>query len=221
MRSGMSRAVVIGCHMLVVLLCLGASAAAETQFGVIAGLNWTKLDGDRPDKAAYNRAMGYGVGLVGDVGLSKDVVLSIQPMYVRRGTDISFDVGEDERRDSLEVRLDYIDCLIMVKVFADNDVTYFSSGLGFGFLTNAKLTDIRSGEEGVKDEFQNFDLSLAMGVGFMIPVKRSVVTLELRYQQSLLNISDSDAELQDNGLSPRMRSSGFQILAAVLFPRRE
>ncbi len=143
-------------------------------------------------------------------------------MYVRRGTDISFDVGKDEPQDSLEVRLDYVDCLVMVKVFAENDVAYVSGGAGFGFLTKAALKDVRTeDEEDIKGLFQDFDLSLALGVGVMVPAGRSLVTFELRYQQSLLSISDPDAGPASDGLSPRMRSSGFQLMAAVLFPRGE
>jgi hypothetical protein len=144
----------------------------------------------------------------------------LQPTYVRRGTDISFDVGEEEPKDSLEVRLDYVDCLVMVKVFAENDVAYVSGGAGFGFLTKASLKDVQTeDEEDVKGLFDDFDLSLAMGVGVMIPAWRSIVTFELRYQQSLLNISNPDAEFAVEGLDTRLRSSGFQFMAAVLFPR--
>jgi len=221
MRAEKLRMVVIGCHVLVLLLCVSASAGPKIRFGGTAGLNWSTLRGDGPENSNYNRALGYGAGLVGDIGLSKDVYLSIEPTYVRRGADISFDVGEDEPRDSLEVRLDYIDCLVMVKVNANNGATYVSSGLGFGFLTNATLTDTGGEEADVENLFKDFDLSVALGVGFMIPARSSLVTVELRYQQSLLSISDPDPAALNSELVPRMRSSGFQLLVAFLFPRSD
>ena len=210
----------VGCHVLCLVLCLGASAAAQSRLGVTTGLNWSSLRGDTPEDAEYRRSLGVNAGIVGDIALTEDVALSLQPMYVRRGTDIYFDVGEKEPRDSLELRLDYVDCLVMVKVFADNGFTYFTTGLGLGFLTQATLKDIRAGEEDVGSLFRDVDVSVAFGVGFMVPAKNTLVTFELRYQQSLVNMFDPDADMSAEVLAPRLRSSGFQLLAAVLFPRR-
>jgi hypothetical protein len=108
----------------------------------------------------------------------------------------------------------------MVKIFADNDFSYFTTGLGLGFLTQGTLKDVRAGEKDVESVFRNIDFSIAFGVGFMVPAKNTLVTFELRYQQSLVNMFDSNADMSAEGLAPRLRSSGFQLLAAVLFPRR-
>jgi hypothetical protein len=220
MRERPQRVLFVGCHVLCLVLCLGASAAAQSRLGVTAGLNWSTLGGDVPENAEYRRALGVNAGIVGDIALSKDVALSLQPMYVRRGADIYFDAGKQEPRDSLELRLDYVDCLVMVKVFADNGFSYFTTGVGIGFLAQATLKDIRAGENDVKSLFRAVDVSVAFGVGFMVPAKNTLVTFELRYQQGLANMVESDAEMSAEGLAPRLGSSGFQLLAAVLFPRR-
>ena len=210
----------VGCQVLCLILCLGGSAAAQSRLGVTAGLNWTGLAGDAPEDAEYRRMLGVNAGIVGDIALTKDVSLSLQPMYVHRGADIYFDVGEKEPTDSLELRLDYIDCLVMVKVFADNGYSYFTTGVGLGFLTQATLKNIRADEKDVGDLFRDFDVSVAFGVGFMVPAKNTLVTFELRYQQSLVNMINSDANASIEALAPRLRSSGIQLLASVLFPRR-
>jgi hypothetical protein len=220
MRSGPQLFLFVGCQVLCLVLCLGGSAAAQSRVGVTAGLNWTGLGGDAPEDAEYRRMLGVNAGIVGDIALTKDVSLSLQPMYVHRGADVYFDVGEEEPTDSLELRLDYIDCLVMVKIFADNGFSYFTSGVGIGFLTKAALKDIRGGEEDVESLFENIDVSVVFGVGFMVPAKNTLMTFELRYQQSLINLVDSDAEPYVDGLAPRLRSSGLQLMAAVLFPRR-
>ena len=216
----MSRAVVCGSLALALVACLSTSArAAEMRFGATAGLNRSSLGGDAPDDAKYNRAVGFGVGVVGDIGLTEDVVLSLQPMYVRRGTNIAFDVGEEEKRDSLEIRVDYIDCLVLVKVLSDGERFYLSSGLGFGFLTGANINNIHDGESDAKSLFKDYDVSVVFGVGYVIPARGSLVTVELRYQQSLVSVADPDALGSESGLAPRMRFSGLQVLATVLFPR--
>ena len=220
MSARPARLLLVGCYALCLVLCLGGSAEAQSRIGVTAGLNWSTLSGDAPEDAEYRRILGVNAGIVGDIALTKDVSLSLQPMYVHRGADIYFDVGEEEPTDSLELRLDYIDCLVMVKVFADNGYSYFTTGVGLGFLTEATLKDIRAGEKDAGDLFRDFDVSVAFGVGFMVPAKNTLVTFELRYQQSLINMFDPDADPATEALAPRLRSSGFQLMAAVLFPRR-
>ena len=220
MSARPARLLLVGCYALCLVLCLGGSAEAQSRIGVTAGLNWSTLSGDAPEDAEYRRILGVNAGIVGDIALTKDVSLSLQPMYVHRGADIYFDVGEEEPTDSLELRLDYIDCLVMVKVFADNGYSYFTTGVGLGFLTEATLKDIRAGEEDAGDLFRDFDVSVAIGVGVMVPAKNTLVTFELRYQQSLINMFDPDADPATEALAPRLRSSGFQLMAAVLFPRR-
>lgn len=220
MSARAARLLFVGCHVLCLVVCLGANAAAQSRLGVTTGLNWSSLKGDAPEDAGYGRAVGVNAGVVGDIALTEDVVLSFQPMYARRGANISFDVGEDEPKDSLELRLDYVDCLVMVKVLSDNGISYFTTGVGFSFLTQATLKDIRAGETDATDLFRDYDISVAFGVGFMVPAGSTLLTFELRYQQSLVNMVNSDADAYNEALAPRLRSSGFQLLAAVLFPRR-
>ncbi len=60
-------------------------------------------------------------------------------MYSQRGFDI--DVGEDTRRDSIEIyeiKLNYLIIPLIVRVDSDNGVTYFLSGLEF---THVSTTD--------------------------------------------------------------------------------
>lgn len=220
MRMTISRAVIVGFLVLVLFVSLPtSSSAAEMRFGATAGLNWTSLNGDAPANAKYNRAMGFGAGLLVDFELTEDVALSVQPMYVQRGTNIAYKVGDEEPRDSLEVRIDYIDCLVLAKVFTDSERFYVSSGLGFGIVTSANLKDIHAGDTDAKSLFADYDISVVFGVGYVIPARSSLLTVELRYQQSLRSVADPDALASESGLTPRMRFSGFQVLASVMFPR--
>jgi hypothetical protein len=192
MRTTFPRSVFFGSLAFVLLVCLSTSSQAQLRFGATAGLNRSSLKGDAPDKAKYKTALGYGVGIV----------------------------GEKERLDSLEVRFDYIDCLAMLKVTTDNERFYFSSGLGIGFLANANSKDMISGvESDVKSLFKSYDFSVLFGVGYVIPAKNTLLTVELRYQQSLSSVADPDAMSSESGIAPRTRFSGFQVFASVLFPR--
>lgn len=215
----MRRKVVAGSIGLALLVCLASSAGAQVRFGATAGLNMTSLSGDAPANAQYNRATGFGAGLLVDFMLTEDVALSVQPMYVQRGTNIAYKVGEEEPRDSLEVRNDYIDCLVLAKVFTDSERFYVSGGFGFGFLTGANLNNVNGGDSDVKSLFTDYDMSVVLGLGYVIPARNTLLTVELRYQQSLLSVADPDELATESGLTPRMRFSGFQVFASVMFPR--
>ena len=73
-----------------------------------------------------------------------------------------------------------------------------------------------SSETDLSQVLNDVDLSVIFGVGWMIPVGRPAVTIELRYNQSLSNLN-STATIPGN-LPARFRSSGFQLLVGVLLP---
>ena len=207
---------------LCLLLLLGPSlAAAQVRIGPIAGFTSCKLGGDSPEGASYGRRSGGSFGLVGDIHLTDDVVLSIQPAYVQRGTVVSYEV-EDEAQDSLKLRLEYVDVAVMVKILPDSGSVFFTSGLGLGFLSSATMENVHgdANERDVADSFEDFDLSIAFGVGVRIPVAGTDLDLELRYGQSLLSIANEDVALVAPGMPTRIRSSGLQLTAAWLFPLR-
>ena len=80
---------------------------------------------------------------------------------------------------------------------------------------DASLTT-SSGENDVKHLLQDIDLSMVFGFGAKIPLGAPLLTLEFRYAQSLLNVADMQVGQQD--LPVRFRSSGFQLLAGLIFP---
>lgn len=218
MKSDNVRVVLVVLAAAVLLFAAARDAAAEIRFGAVAGLNWSTLGGDAPDEAKYRRIFAFAGGVAGEVRLTEDLSLCVQPMYVTRGADIAYNIGEDEPRDSLELRMDYVDCLVLAKVRTDGKRFYVSGGLGFAFLTKANLKNIRDGESDVKSLVKDYDLSAVFGVGYTMPARKSLLAFELRYQQSLLSIADSDELNSPTGLAPRMRFSGVQLFLAVMFP---
>ncbi|MCK7517466.1 MAG: hypothetical protein MZV64_06960 [Ignavibacteriales bacterium] len=62
----------------------------------------SSLSGDAPEDASYSGKTGFSGGLdPADFTLTEDIVLSIQPRYLQKGTSVAYDVGEYELRDSL------------------------------------------------------------------------------------------------------------------------
>jgi len=187
--------------------------------GATAGLSSTSFSGDVPDDGSYTSLMGFSAGVVGEYSLTPDIRLSVQPSYARRGTGVAFDVGEHDPRDSLELSLDYCSIPVMARFLTPGGSWFVNGGLDLGFLLAASARDVNAGRTAdVKDFINSVDLMMLIGAGVAFPLDPAVLSFELRYSQSLIN-AGSDEQLQAAaGIPPRFRSSGFQLLAAVLFP---
>jgi hypothetical protein len=188
------------------------------QVGVQGGLNRAGIQGDAPPNAQYTGGFGYMAGIVVDLPIATDVVLSLQPMYAVRGTGIAFAVeGEEEPRDSLDVALTYVSVPLLAKVRAAHGRTYVTGGVDVGWLLDATLTG-RGADEDIASAFQDVDVAALFGFGVVFPIGRPRLTLEARYTQSLLNLS-AGGEVPDGAELPeRFRANGFQLLTGLVIP---
>ena len=195
------------------------SIFSQTYFGATGGLMSSSLSGDAPKDASYSSKTGFSGGLVVDFTLLEDVVLSIQPRYLQKGSAIAYDVGKYELQDSLTATLDYISLPVMVKINSLNKRIFFSTGLDFGYLMNSSLENIVDGStKDVGNLFKTIDISATFGFGVNIPIGSPIISLELRYMQSLLNLSDISSSESGTTFPYRFRTSGFQFLTSILFP---
>lgn len=203
------------------LILIAPTAHPQSRFflGVTGGLSSTSFSGDAPEDASYTSKVGFGLGVVAEYALSDDIRLSVQPSYVRRGTGVGYDVGEEELRDSLSLTLDYVSIPVMCRFLSSGGSWFVNGGFDFGFLADASREDIRTGSStDVKESVNNFDVMMIIGVGANITLDPALITCELRYGQSLANAGANDQLTAAAGVPVRFRSSGFQLLAAILFP---
>jgi hypothetical protein len=191
---------------------------SQTYIGVVGGINSTSLSGDTPEDADYAGKYGYTAGMMADFTLREDIILSIQLRYMLKGTTIAYDVGEYELRDSLEVSLDYFSIPMMVKINSANKRTFFSSGIDFSYLTAAKLENLMDGSSrDIADLLTEYDLAVVVGFGVNFPVKTSLISVELKYMQSVWNLSNTSADESGEVFPYRFRISGFQLCTNFLF----
>ena len=192
---------------------------SQIYIGATGGLMSSSLSGDAPKDASYSGKTGFSGGLVVDFTLAEDIVLSIQPRYLQKGSTIAYDVGEYELLDSLTVTFDYVSLPVMVKITSLNKRIYFSSGLDFGYLMNSSVENIMDGStKDVNDLIKNYDISATFGFGVNIPIGSPIISLELRYMQSILNLSDISTSESETTFPFRFRTSGFQFLTSIIFP---
>jgi len=210
----------IGLSALLLVLCAPPShAQSRFLFGATGSLSSTSVSGDAPEDASYTSRIGFGFGAVAEYSLTSDIRISMQPSYARRGTGVGYDIGEEELRDSLSLSLDYISIPVMARFLSAGGSWFVNGGFDFGILLDASLEDVNTGSSAdVKESVNPFDVMMIVGVGTSIDLNPASLTIELRYGQSLANAGANDQLTAAAGIPVRFRSSGFQLLAAILFP---
>jgi len=68
--------------LLFLTLLLAPAAQAQVTIGAFGDLNLAKVSGDAPDDFSYSGNSGFGFGLIGELHLTDDVWLSVQPMIL-------------------------------------------------------------------------------------------------------------------------------------------
>ncbi len=200
------------------MACAAASpVVAQVSLGVYGGVNRSDLSGDGPPKTKYRERRGVVLGFVAEFPVATDVAISVQPSYAQRGARIAFEIkGEQELRDSLDVRLDYISIPVLMKIFAGHRRTFVTAGLDVGFLADATIDDgVNSGD--VSDIIRTTDIAAVFGLGVVIVKRQPEITMELRYAQSFLNVANPESDPESESLPQRFRSTGLQLLIGVMF----
>ncbi len=196
-------------------------ALGQYHAGVYGGLYSSKLSGDSPSKWHYLSQTGLAAGVIAEINLTHDVRLSLQPGILQKGAKIGVDVpGERDPKDSLSVKLNYVSLPILIKIIHDNGKVFLSGGVDLGLLQDAsyKALEGNGDSQDLTDYFDAIDIAAMFGVGFIFPIGRSMLQIELRYTQGLLNISKFASENPDRYLPPEFKTKGLQILAGVSVP---
>ncbi|MDX2472726.1 MAG: porin family protein [Candidatus Krumholzibacteria bacterium] len=202
----------------VLILAATSVSAAEWHLGLQAGSNSSGLNGDSPSGVSLGKQSGLATGLVAEIRISDDVWLSAQPMYLQRGATSTIPVsGQVEKLEGPSLSLDYFAVPILAKITADNGRTYVVGGINPAFLLDAEITDGDVTTD-ASSAVNSFDLAADFGFGALFPVKSAMLNVELRYEQSILNLAATDREDGEDGFPARFRSTGFQFLAGLTWP---
>jgi hypothetical protein len=204
--------------LLAVVAALGAATAQAAAVGALLGVNRCGISGDAPPDAEYKAKAGLLAGAQGEIDIAKGISLSLQPMYVRRGTGVTaVDTSADSGESDLGLALDYFAAPVVVKFVAAGGHTYFAGGVDVAFLTAATLSGDGLDED-VKDSFNSLDVGALLGFGVVFPIGRPRLTAELRYVQGLVNLGGDATGGPIRNLPDRFRSTGLQLTAGILFP---
>jgi len=199
------------------LILIAQPMQAQFSVGLLGNLNSSNISGSAPSGTMYSGSTGLGGGLILDYKVTDEVTISLQPMFLPKGTTISYDLPSyKEERDSVNVNFSYITIPLMVKVNASK-VVYVTSGFDVGFLQSATVTNINvDGEQDISDNITSTDISVNFGVGFTFEVSSFNLFFEGRYSQGLFNASNFN-ENNDKDISSDFKNTGMQLLFGALY----
>lgn len=189
---------------------------AQPEIGFYAGLKNGKFNGDAPRKGIYRPRLGYDFGTHLEFDISDAVKLSFQPGIGFGGSVIAFeDTVAGRYKDSLDVRITNLLLPLYAKVASSNEKLYFLGGLKTGININTTGDDSME-EFDLKKEFKAYNLSALFGLGILFPFESSLLYIEFRYSQGLLNITNApDDEL---ARVPRVKTSSFNLIFGWKLP---
>jgi hypothetical protein len=190
------------------LLCAAPAHAAAV--GAIVGLDRCGIGGDVDQNTTITSQFGYLAGVQGEIGIGKNIALSLQPRYSTRETKL---VTTTRNETELKLKLDYVSVPVVVKFNAMSGRTYVAGGLDLGFLQKAHLST-GGLDRDIKSYFHDTDLGALVGFGVVFPIGSPRLTTEVRYVQGVTNL----AERMVGGLPERFHTYGLQLTAGILLP---
>jgi len=207
---------------LVLCAALGTSRAAAQSvpptwaIGVLVGGTSASLSGDAPASTKFAGQRGFTAAAFIERRIAPEVSISVQPGFTRRQTGIAFEIpGEDEPRDSLSVRLDYLTVPVLVKIFSGSGRTYVAGGLDFGWALSSTMTGAGAPVD-IADAIRNVDVGGVFAFGVTFPIGAPRLVTEIRYVQSIVNASTGEGSADTVG-PVRFRSRGLQLTLGITF----
>lgn len=204
-------------------------AMAQTQLGIIGGINIANLSGDelgennQKQSISTSSRTAFGIGGVLDLALSENVSLRFEPMYLQKGAK------EEEAGLTAKYKFTYIEVPAFIKIAfgTSNTRPYIMAGPSLGFLLSADL----EGEEGgvsasidFKDVMSSTDFGLGFGGGVNFQLETLSLFLEARYalgftdvfKGGTLTILGMSEEVPGEALD--IKTNGIQIMGGITFP---
>ena len=218
------------------LLATAAISSAQAQdirFGLRAGANYSNLSGNIKNEDTYNNKVGFLGGVMLNVPLLADDLLSIQPeiLYSQKGfenkpTEFSSVLGKQKREGN--VNYNYIDVPLLLKFKALGFLA--EAGPQYSYLLSSNnetktTTTPTVGSPTVSDTKDKNDVSglnrnelgYLAGVGYEAT---NGLSLNLRYTGAFSDFVKSDNSSYFNGDLKNARHSAFQLSLGYLIPSK-
>ena len=205
---------------LLVLLLSVASASAQLTIGAGGAVNRIGIAGDAPLDGSWAPQFGFAAALHAEYDLQDDVSLTFQPGFQSRSTALQHTINtgnifapSDTTVDSAYIHTSYLSFPLGMRVYSNSHRWFFAAGAALHLLQSIEVDTLTGRFEPV-NAIQDFDASLFLGAGYRIPFDPLAVSIELRYQQGLVDLI-SDSQIDSFREAAVIRMSGLTLGVSV------
>lgn len=206
---------IVGTVLLV--LCVPALAQSQVRFGVSAELNRSSFGGVAPEKSAYESNYGTGFAGIIEFRVHHDVVLSFQPGWIQKGSNIVF--NEDEEPDSAQtfvVEQSWVTLPVYFRIDSDNRGFYAGGGLSVDLLLDSELEHDGATVDN-KSAFDDVDVVYQFTAGYLHDVGTHSLFVEARYLQGITTIGNTNQSTVADIYVADFKSNGLRLVAGFIF----
>jgi len=198
------------------LLIFALNANSQTSLGFYFGTNKASLAGDAPDRSKFQSDFGITIGAILDIKVAEDISILFEPGFATNNTKLIYrPSGSEQYKDSLAININVFRLPVTLKMISYNKRWQFLGGLGFSYPIKAVTVDQGGQETDLSSQITDFNVTALFGIGYRIPIKTSNLSINLRYNQGLVNIANSGDE---QSAIPRVKSNIVQFVLAWQFP---
>ena len=188
-------------------------AAAQSRFGLRAGVNFAKLTGDDINGDAIERLTGFVGGGFLETPVSRDIVnLHLGLQYSQKGFETEA-LGSEA-----SVKLDYLEVPALLAVIVPGSgTTDFRLYVGPTFSYRVKCSGTALGFSSNcdnDDSLKKFDLGGDAGAGLAFAIGSGTLLVDGFYNFGLTTIDNSSS-------SDDVRNEVFSVTAGIIFPARD
>lgn len=194
-------------------LFLGLSIAASSlvfsqQFGIKGGMNVSSISDDGYDDTKSK--VGYYGGIFVNIPASESFSIQPEVIYNNLGSEVKnlATIPGTTYNYNRKLNLNYLTVPVMFQYKATPQF-YLEAGPEFGFLVSAKSTTTTNNSSSTtelkKDDFNNFNLGMGLGLGFDITKN---VGVNARY---VAGFSDVTKPSSDPSTDAKNKNNTFQV----------
>lgn len=198
-------------------------AQSSISLGVRGGLNFANITGkDLPPEVEKSYRTVFGIGGVGEIGLSDLIFLQVEPRYIQKGANFkaSETISDITITHSSTGKFNYFEIPVSLKYKIDVGVfkPYLFTGPTVSFLLSAELEEInfegRKKNEDIKDETKLIEFSMDIGAGVAYEISPTIsLTGDIRYTLGLTNNAKSSNPADDRN----WKSRDVKLFVGLLF----
>ena len=212
---------------------MSSAQAQDVRFGLRAGANYSNLAGNVRNENTYNNKVGFLGGVMLNVPLLADDLLSIQPeiLYSQKGfenkpTEFSSVLGKQKREGN--VNYNYIDVPLLLKFKALGFVAEAGPQYSYLLSSNNETKTTTTPTVGSPTVSETKDKNDVIGLnrnelGYLAGVGYEAtngLSLNLRYTGAFSDFVKSDNSTYFNGDLKNARHSAFQLSLGYLIPSK-